>query len=62
MTTPVLLFRQSTRCSKGGCIQSAPLADGGVIVRSTLQPERVLTLTPGMWAGLLATVKGEHAP
>lgn len=61
MTTPADWWRVSSRCSKGGCLAAAPLADGGVMVRSTLRPERVLTLTPGMWAALLATAKGEHA-
>lgn len=57
MTAPIGLWRTSSRCSSGGCVALAPLVDGGVGIRSTHRPTRVLELTSGVWAGLLAAVK-----
>jgi hypothetical protein len=30
---PKLLFRRSSRCSSGGCVEVALLPDGGAVVR-----------------------------
>jgi hypothetical protein len=51
------LFTSSTRCSSGGCLEVAPLSDGGVILRSTLDPVRMLRLTGPEWMDLLTAVK-----
>lgn len=50
-------FRTSTRCTTGGCLEAAALSDGGVVLRSTLDPARVLRLTGPEWTDLLTAVK-----
>jgi uncharacterized protein DUF397 len=50
-------FRTSTRCTGGGCVELSPLSDGGVVIRSTLNPARHLVLTGPEWADLLTAVK-----
>lgn len=54
---PVLQYRTSSRCGSGGCVAVAPLADGGAVVRSTLDPDRVLRLTATQRSELLQLVK-----
>jgi hypothetical protein len=54
---PVLRYRTSSRCGSGGCVAVAPLADGGAVVRSTLDPDRVLQLTPTQRSELLKLAK-----
>ena len=57
MTTVAGPFRTSSRCSQGGCLEAAPLSDGGAVIRSTLRPGLSLTLTGPEWADLLAWAK-----
>lgn len=58
-----LLFRTSTRCSKGGCVECAPLSDGGVVIRSTRRPDQLLELNAGEWADFLTAVRaGQFDP
>ncbi|MBW0009002.1 MAG: DUF397 domain-containing protein, partial [Pseudonocardiales bacterium] len=30
-----MVYRTSSRCSAGGCVEVAPLPDGGAVVRDT---------------------------
>lgn len=57
MTSPAGVFRRSSRCTKGGRLELAPLSDGGVVIRSTLRPDQSLTLGVGEWADFLAAAR-----
>jgi hypothetical protein len=37
---PGLLFRRSSRCTSGGCVEVARLPDGGAVVRDTKDRSR----------------------
>lgn len=53
-----LLFRTSTRCGTGGCVEVAPLPDGGAVVRDTKDRTREpLTFTGQEWADFIAGAK-----
>lgn len=55
---PTLLFRTSSRCSKGGCVEVAPLPDGGAVVRDSKDHTRTpLTFDAHEWADFLSGVK-----
>ena len=54
----ILQFRASSRCSKGACIEVAPLPEGGAAVRDTKdRSQRTLVLAADEWADFLAGVK-----
>ncbi|PZS39636.1 MAG: DUF397 domain-containing protein [Pseudonocardiales bacterium] len=53
-----LLFRTSTRCGSGGCVEVAPLPDGGAAVRDAKDRTREpLTFTGQEWADFVSGVK-----
>ncbi len=55
---PTLLFRTSTRCSTGGCVEVAPLPDGGAVVRDTKDRVREpLVFDRQEWADFVWGVK-----
>lgn len=55
---PTLLFRTSTRCSSGGCVEVAPLPGGGAVVRDNKDRGREpLTFTGPEWSDFVAGVK-----
>ncbi len=54
----ILQFRTSSRCSKGNCVEVAPLPEGGAAVRDTKdRSQRPLVLAVDGWTGFLAAVK-----
>lgn len=52
-----LLFRTSTRCATGGCVEVAPLPDGGAVVRDTKNRTVGLMFDGQEWADFVAGVK-----
>ena len=55
---PTLLFRTSSRCGPGGCVEVAPLPDGGAVVRDTKDSTREVLMFDGQeWADFVAGVK-----
>lgn len=61
MTTedhPTLVFRTSSRCSHGGCVEVAPLPNGGAVVRDSKDRSRApLTFESYEWADFIAGAK-----
>jgi len=56
---PALLFRTSTRCSSGGCVEVAPLPGGGAVVRDNKDRTRAPLMFDGQeWADFISGVKG----
>jgi uncharacterized protein DUF397 len=55
---PTLLFRRSSRCSKGGCVEVAPLPNGGAVVRDSKDRNREPLMFDGPeWGDFVAGVK-----
>ncbi|MGB8995834.1 MAG: DUF397 domain-containing protein [Pseudonocardiaceae bacterium] len=55
---PTLAYRTSSRCTNGGCVEVAPLPDGGAVVRDTKDRVREpLTFTGQEWADFIWGVK-----
>ena len=55
---PTLAYRTSSRCSAGGCVEVAPLPDGGAVVRDTKDRTREpLTFDGREWADFVLGVK-----
>jgi len=53
-----LLFRRSSRCSQGGCVEVASLPDGGAAVQgSTDRIRRPLVFDKSQWFRFIASVK-----
>ena len=53
-----LMYRTSSRCSGGGCVEVAPLPDGGAVVRDTKDRTRdPLTFTGQEWAEFISGAK-----
>jgi Domain of unknown function (DUF397) len=53
-----LAYRTSSRCSQGGCVEVAPLPDGGAVVRDTKDRAREpLTFDRQEWADFVSGVK-----
>jgi Domain of unknown function (DUF397) len=53
-----LLFRTSSRCSKGGCVEVAPLSDGGAVVRDSKDRAREpLIFDSQVWAEFVAGIR-----
>jgi hypothetical protein len=53
----VLAWRKSTRSNSGGCVEMA-LSNQVVLLRDSKRPEGpVLSVSPGVWAALLARVR-----
>lgn len=53
-----LLFRRSSRCTGGGCVEVAPLPDGGAVVRDTKDRSREPLIFDGQeWADFISGVK-----
>jgi hypothetical protein len=59
---PTLMYRTSSRCTGGACVEVAPLPDGGAVVRDTKNPTREpLTFDRHEWADFVFGVKnGEY--
>lgn len=52
------MYRTSSRCTTGGCVEVAPLPDGSVVVRSTKDLDREpLVFDRQEWADFVAGVK-----
>jgi hypothetical protein len=55
---PTLLYRKSSRCTTGGCVEVAPLPDGGAVVRDTKDHNREpLTFDRQEWIDFVSGVK-----
>lgn len=55
---PELLFRTSSRCTSGGCVEVAPVPDGGAVVRDTKDRSREPLIFDGPeWADFISGVK-----
>lgn len=55
---PTLVYRTSSRCSAGGCVEVAPLPDGGAVVRDTKDRTRdPLMFDAQEWAAFISGVK-----
>jgi Domain of unknown function (DUF397) len=55
---PTLVYRKSSRCSSGGCVEVAPLPDGGAVVRDTKDRTREpLAFDRQEWADFIAGAK-----
>lgn len=55
---PTLLFRTSSRCSKGGCVEVAPLPNGGAVVQDSKNRIREpLMFDEHEWADFIIGVK-----
>jgi uncharacterized protein DUF397 len=55
---PTLRYRTSSRCTGGGCVEVAPLPDGGAVVRNTKDRAREpLTFDKQEWADFVVGVK-----
>jgi hypothetical protein len=55
---PDLRYRTSSRCSKGACVEVAPLPGGGASVRDTKDRNRPpLVFDADEWADFVAGVK-----
>lgn len=55
---PTLVYRTSSRCSSGGCVEVAPLPDGGAVVRGTKDRTREpLRFDRREWAAFVCGVK-----
>lgn len=52
-----LLFRRSSRCSKGGCVEVAVAAHGGALLRDNKDRTRCLAVDQQGWRHFLAGVK-----
>lgn len=53
-----LLFRTSSRCSHGGCVEVAPLPKGGAVVRDSKDRTREPLMFDGQeWADFIAGVR-----
>lgn len=50
-------FRTSSRCSKGSCVEVAPLPEGGAAVRDTKDRATTLVFDAGEWADFVAGVR-----
>lgn len=61
MTTedhPTLLFRTSSRCSKGACVEVATLSHGGAVVRDSKDRTRgPLIVDSHGWTSFIAGVQ-----
>jgi Domain of unknown function (DUF397) len=55
---PTLVYRTSSRCSTGGCVEVAPLPDGGAVVRDSKDRTREpFTFNGQEWADFISGVK-----
>lgn len=50
MPDEVLDFRRSRFCSMGSCVEVAPTADGGAVLRDSKQPDVVLRFDRDEWS------------
>ncbi|MCW2609387.1 MAG: hypothetical protein JWM15_633 [Cryptosporangiaceae bacterium] len=58
-SNPDLAWRKSTRSGASGCVEVAPLPDGGIAVRDSKDPGGpVLRYTPEEWTAFLLGVEG----
>lgn len=58
MTIPALSFRTSSRCSKGTCVEVAPLPGGGAVLRDTKDRSKPAhRFDAHEWADFVAGVK-----
>ncbi len=57
MTPNASEFRTSSRCSKGECVEVAPLPGGGAAVRDTKDRAVTLVFDAGEWADFVAGVR-----
>lgn len=56
-----LLFRRSSRCSQGGCVEVALLPDGGGAVRdSTDRTREPLAFGKREWVHFVSSVKNDE--
>ncbi len=53
----MLVYRVSSRCTAGGCVEVAPLPDGGAVVRGTKDRAVGLMFDGQEWADFVAGVK-----
>jgi hypothetical protein len=60
VSRPGLLFRRSSRCTSGGCVEVAPLPDGGAAVRDTKDRSREpLSFDRQEWTEFVLGVKND---
>jgi hypothetical protein len=53
----ILVYRTSSRCTAGGCVEVAPLPDGGAVVRDTKDRTVGLMFDGQEWADFVSGVK-----
>jgi hypothetical protein len=51
-----MAWRRSSRCADGMCVEVA-VDSGHVLVRNSMWPDLVLTLSAGQWTALVKAVK-----
>jgi hypothetical protein len=61
VSRPRLLFRRSSRCTGGGCMEVAPLPGGGATVRhSGDRTSEPLTVNKREWLRFVSCVKNDE--
>lgn len=50
MTDEVLIFRRSSLCAVGTCVEVAATADGGAVLRNSKDPGAVLRFDRDEWS------------
>lgn len=57
-TTPASVYRRSSHCADGSCVEVSPLADGSVSVRDSKNIDQTaLTYTRDEWSAFVLGVK-----
>lgn len=63
MSDDKLIFRSSSFCSMGSCVEVAMIDEGGALVRDAKNPEIVLRFSREEWTAFLRGVAaGEFGP
>ncbi len=51
-------WKKSSRCESGACVEVRETDDGGVALRNSAAPHRVLVFSAEEWGRFLAALKG----
>jgi hypothetical protein len=55
---PCIVWRKSAASSSANCVEAA-VADGSVLIRDSVNPRVVLSLSPAAWSAFLARARSE---
>jgi hypothetical protein len=60
---PLTVWRKSTRCESGGCVEVAPV-DGGMAMRDSKDPDSpILRFAGAGWSDFIAAIRaGDFSP